>query len=88
MTRPLRSLLLMLSLVFVSNLPISISAEAQGSIYYVATDGVDAPGRGTSALPWRTIITTTFSKSTTARPTSRCAATCSTIRPAATSMLT
>lgn len=23
--------------------------------YYVATDGIDAPGRGTAALPWRTI---------------------------------
>ncbi len=28
---------------------------AQGNIYYVATNGIDAPGRGTAALPWRTI---------------------------------
>jgi len=55
MTRPLRLLLLALSFVFVLSLRISIFATAQGSVYYVATDGVDAVGRGTAAQPWRTI---------------------------------
>jgi hypothetical protein len=28
---------------------------AQGNVYYVSTTGVDAPGNGTNANPWRTI---------------------------------
>lgn len=31
--------------------PVALSSAE----FYVATDGVDAPGRGTAALPWRTI---------------------------------
>lgn len=31
------------------------SAATQDEVYYVATDGVDAPGRGTAGQPWRTI---------------------------------
>jgi parallel beta-helix repeat protein len=30
-------------------------AAASGNVYYVATDGMDAPGRGSASQPWRTI---------------------------------
>jgi hypothetical protein len=48
----LSALLICLSL---SMLLIVTPATAQGGIYYVSTTGVDTPGNGTNANPWRTI---------------------------------
>ncbi len=42
----------LLVLASVAHIP---SVSAQGNVYYVATDGVDAPERGTASQPWRTI---------------------------------
>jgi hypothetical protein len=41
----------------ISAMPVAMSAEkaTPQAAYYVATDGLDAPGRGTAAQPWRTI---------------------------------
>jgi hypothetical protein len=47
---------LSITLLFIlTSIACASSAKAQGNTYYVATDGIDAPGRGTAALPWRTI---------------------------------
>jgi len=42
-------------LLILTSIACASPVVAQGNTYYVATDGIDAPGRGTAALPWRTI---------------------------------
>jgi parallel beta-helix repeat protein len=45
-----------LTLLFIlTSIACAPSITAQGNTYYVATNGIDGPGRGTAALPWRTI---------------------------------
>jgi hypothetical protein len=48
----LTACLLGLGLVIISLIQ---PAAAQGSVYYVSTTGVDTPGNGSNANPWRTI---------------------------------